>query len=268
LEAAPPAQQWTLTFTPYGWVPGLNGHITVKGRTTDIDIDPIGVLEDIDGVPFMGYVEARNGPLSFYGDVVYAPLSVGGSATRSFNRASLDATLGVRIRETIIEGGATYEMAKWWWSSGGRAGDAPTSYTAIDVLAGARYWREDAAINLGLTATLDVSGLVLSRGRAIAREGNVDWGDPLVGMRLRHQFAPGQELVLRGDVGGFDVGSQFSWNVLAAYSFEMGVYHGLTFSGVLGYRALSVDYEKGSAANRFEFDLVQHGPVLGLTVRF
>jgi hypothetical protein len=55
---------------------------------------------------------------------------------------------------------------------------------------------------------------------------------------------------------------------LAACSFEMGVYRGFTFSGLLGYRALSVDFEKGSAANRFELDVVHHGPVLGLTVRF
>ena len=37
---------------------------------------------------------------------------------------------------------------------------------------------------------------------------------------------------------------------------------------MLGYRALSVDYEKGSGANKFEFDVVEHGPVVGLTVRY
>jgi hypothetical protein len=267
-EAAPPARPWTLTFTPYGWLPGLNGDTTVKGRTTDIDVGPFRVLEHIDGVPWMSYTEARNGRFSFYNDIVYAPLGVDASAARSFNRAALDATLDVDIRQTIIEAGATYEIARWWWSGSASRPNASAGYTAVDVLAGARYWREDVAINLALTATLDASGLLLSRGRAIARERNVDWVDPLVGLRIRHQFAPGQEFVLRGDVGGFDAASQFSWNVLAAYSFDIGVYHGLTYSGLLGYRALSVDFEKGSAANRFEFDMIQHGPLLGLTVGF
>jgi hypothetical protein len=96
----------------------------------------------------------------------------------------------------------------------------------------------------------------------------VDWVDPLIGLRLRYELAPGQELVLRGDVGGFDVGSEFSWNALAAYSWTIGVHYGVTYSGLLGYRALAVDFEKGSGANRYQYDVVQHGPLLGLKLSF
>jgi len=53
-------------------------------------------------------------------------------------------------------------------------------------------------------------------------------------------IAPGQELVFRADMGGFDAGSQFSWNVLCAYSFTFAVRNGVTYSSLLGYRALSV----------------------------
>jgi hypothetical protein len=48
---------------------------------------------------------------------------------------------------------------------------------------------------------------VVSRNRAIARSGDVDWVDPLVGFRVRPQLAPGQALVFRLDVGGFDAGN-------------------------------------------------------------
>lgn len=260
-----PPRQWTLTFTPYGWLPALNGNTTVKRHTTDIDAGPFEVLDHIDGVPWMSYAEARNGRFSLYNDIVYAPVGVGAGASRSFDRLSVDATLGVDVRLTIIEAGATYEIGRWW--SGGALGPL-AGYTAIDLLAGARYWRQDVDINLALTGTLDVSGLTLSRTRAVARAGDVDWVDPLVGLRLRHQLAPGQELVLRGDVGGFDAGSQFSWNALAAYSFQIGTYHGVTYSGLLGYRALSVDFEKGSGLSRYEYDVVQHGPLAGLTIAF
>jgi hypothetical protein len=257
------SRQWTLSFTPYSWLAGLNGDTMVKGRTTDIDVNPFKVLEDLDGVPWMSYAEARNGRLALYNDIFYAPLAVDASGARSFGRATIDAALGVDVEQAIIEAGAAYEIAKW------RSGvSVLPGYTAVDLLAGARYWRQNVAINLALTASLDVGGLVLSKDRAIAREGSVDWVDPLVGMRVRHQLAPGQELVLRGDVGGFDVGSQFSWNMLAAYSFQIGVHYGVTYSGVLGYRALSVDYEKGSGANRYQYDVIQHGPLLGLTVSF
>ena len=245
-----------MTFAPYGWLVGLNGSVTVKGRTTDIDVGAFQILEHLDGVPGMSYGEIRNGRIALYGDIVYAPLGVDASRARSFGGVSLDATLGVDITETIAEIGVVYEIGRWW--SGG----------AIDLLAGARYWHLDAGINLALTGTLDTSGLALTGNRAVARAGSVDWIDPLVGLRIRHQLAPGQELLLRGDIGGFDVGSQFSWNVLAAYSWEIGVHYGARFSGVLGYRALSVDYEKGSGATRFEFDVVEHGPIVGLTVRY
>jgi hypothetical protein len=255
----PSARPWTVIFAPYGWMPGLNGSTTVKGRTTDIDVGPFRVLEHIDGVPGMGYAEARNGPLALYGDIIYAPLSVGASRARSFDRLSLDVTGGADVRETIAEAGVAYEIGKWRFFTG---------WTAVDLLAGARYWRQDVDINLALTTTLNTAGLVLSRGRAIARSGDVEWVDPLVGLRLRQELAPGHDLVLRGDVGGFDAGSQFSWNALAAYSFQIGTYYGVSYSGLLGYRAFSVDFEKGSGPSRYEFDMIQHGPLVGLTASF
>ena len=263
VPAAPPS--WTLSFTPYSWLAGLNGRTTVKGRTTDIDADPIEVLEHLDGLPWMSYGEARLGRFALYGDIVYAPLGVDASATRSFGGATLDATLGVDVEQTIAELGAAYEVASW--RSGSLIGYG-TGVTALDVLAGARYWRQDVEVHLALTATLDTGGLVLSGSRAIARAGAVEWVDPLVGLRLRHRLAPGQELVLRGDVGGFDAGSTFSWNVLGAYTWQIGSHAGVTYSGVLGYRALSVDFEKGSGASRYEYDAVQHGPLIGLTASF
>jgi hypothetical protein len=37
---------------------------------------------------------------------------------------------------------------------------------------------------------------------------------------------------------------------------------------VIGYRALSVDYAQGEGRRLYEFNAVQHGPVLGLSMRF
>jgi len=255
-RSLPATRPWTLSFTPYSWLAGLNGDVTVKGRTADVDVGPFKVLEDLDGVPWMSYTEARAGRFALYSDIVYAPLGIDINRVRSFGGLTLDAALGLDIEQLIVEAGVVYEIA------------GLGSSTALDVLAGARYWRQDASIHLTLTPMLDRTGLRLSGTRAIARAGDVDWVDPLVGLRLRHRVAPGQELLLRGDVGGFGAGSEFSWNVVGAYSFRIGVYHGTTFSGMLGYRALSVDFEKGSGVNRYDYDVVQHGPIIGLTLTF
>jgi hypothetical protein len=87
-------------------------------------------------------------------------------------------------------------------------------------------------------------------------------------MRLRHLVAPGQELMLSGDVGGFGVGSQFSWQAVGTYSFEFAKTSSAVWSGMIGYRALSVDFSKGSGTTRYEYDMIQHGPIMGLTMRF
>jgi hypothetical protein len=143
---------------------------------------------------------------------------------------------------------------------------AITRTTALDILAGARYWYQNMAINLAVD--LDLGDLPRSGNHFVARSGSVDWVDPVVGARIRHELAPGQALILRGDIGGFDVGSKFSWNVLAVYSYDIAVRDGVTYSGVVGYRALDVDYEQGSGLRKYEYDVLQHGPLLGLTVKF
>lgn len=261
-KAAEPVRapdQWVLTVTPYGWVTWLDGDQTVRGRTVQVEVDPIQLIEDLESVPFMGYGEARKGPLAFYGDLVYANVGLDADSVRSRNlhpaiNGTLSASLGLDYKQTIVEAGAAYQIA------GGQ--------TAIDLLAGARYWHQEADIKFALDANLDVSDLVVSRGIAVSRSGSVDWVDPVVGARIRHQIAPGQELMLRGDIGGFGAGSQFSWNVLAAYSFEICASDGVTYSGVLGYRLLDVDYEQGSGRTKYEYDVLQHGPITGLTMKF
>jgi hypothetical protein len=58
----------------------------------------------------------------------------------------------------------------------------------------ARYWNQDVDLSLRLTGTLNVDlpelGLKLQRSRhvAIARSGYLEWVDPVVGARIRHQI--------------------------------------------------------------------------------
>jgi hypothetical protein len=251
-----PANPWSLYATPYGWLPFLDGDVTVAGRTTNLNINPIQVLEHLERVPWMSYVEARNGRLFLYNDIFYANLGGVGSGTATFGQvATLSASLGLDFEELVVELGGAYEVARW-------------NASAVDVLAGARYWHQSMAINLDLSATLDLDGLVISGNRAIADSGSVDWVDPVVGARFRHRLAPGQELMLRADIGGFGAGSKFSWNAVAAYSWEIAVRDGVTYSGVLGYRALDVDYEQGAGLDLYVYDVLQHGPITGVTIGF
>jgi hypothetical protein len=264
------ASPWTVTVTPYLWLPWLQGDVTVKGVTGSLYINPYQVLEHLERAPWMSYVEARNGPFALYNDIFYAKIGVDLGGVRTFRSASIEHSFGTDFSEGVIEVGGAYQIAKWWSGTGGsiKDGYAFDRYTAIDLLAGARYWQQTMNVDLALSGTLDTTGLVISGSHAFARSGVVDWVDPLIGFRIRQSVAPGQELMFRADIGGFDAGSQFSWNVLAAYNFNICVMNGVTYTGMLGFRALSVDYEQGSGHTKYDYDVVQYGPVMGLSVKF
>jgi len=265
LEPVAATSNWTFAFTTYGWLPWISGDLTVKGRSFDVDISAGQVIDALDwsGIPaWFSYAEARNGRVALFNDIVYSKLSGSGDFAKSGpgGLATLSGNVKADYEQAIVEVGAAYEI---WSGVNPGLGSA-----AFDVLAGGRYWHQDTTVsaNAEILGPLDV--LPIIGGRSAARSGSVDWVDPFIGARLRQQLAPGQNLTLRGDIGGFDVGSEFTWQVLATYDFQLCVTDRYTLDGYLGYRALSVDYSQGSGNNRYEFDALMQGPVMGATMRF
>ena len=63
-----------------------------------------------------------------------------------------------------------------------------------------------------------------------------------------------------GDVGGFGIGSDLAWQAFGGITYEIND----TWSLKAGYRAMGVDYENGS----FKLDVISHGPVVGVGIRF
>ena len=259
-EPAPLPSQWQFSFTPYGWLPWISGNMVVKGRALDVAVDPTQVINHLDWptiVPaWMSYAEARRGPLSLFNDIVYTQLSGGGGFTGSVSGRRATATFGADVKVdyqlAIVEAGGAYEI----WSRGSQGS---TGSTAFDLLAGARYWHQEADVSADVTGTVALSGplgITITGNRQIASSGSVDWVDPFIGARVRQQLAPGQEIVLRGDVGGFGAGSQFSWQAIATYDWLLGVTHGIPVDGYVGFRALSADYSQGSGTSKFGFDNV------------
>ena len=263
---------WTFSFTTYGWASWVTGDLTVKGRPLEVDVSPDALIDALDwsGLPvWMSYAEARNGKLTLFNDIVYSKLAGSADFARSrqglLTTQSLAGSVESEYQQLVIEVGAAYEV----WSNGSMS--SPQS-TAVDLLAGGRYWRQEVEVSADLAATIAAGGniadLEVSGGRVVARSGSVDWFDPFIGARLRHQIVPGQRVMLRGDVGGFGVGSDFSWQAMATYDWQMLVRTGYAIDAYLGYRALYVDYHRGEGTTRYEYDVLQHGPVLGLTIRF
>ena len=257
----PSPSGWSFRFIPYGWLTSMKGTQTVRGRSAKVDASFIDILEKSDTLAaLMGSFEARTGPFALYSDLVWSKVGIEGSNVRTRTPApgiagTVGQSLSLDFQMAIVEVGAAYEIAR-------------SGPVAFDILGGARYWYQEADLSFDVVRSIDIGDLERVGGRAIARSGSVDWLDPVIGARVRYAVAPGHELFLRGDIGGFGFGSDFSWQAIGGYGFDFGSYNGVTFSGVVGYRALSVDYSQGEGRRRYEFDIVQHGPILGISARF
>ena len=268
---APVAQTgWEFRVTPYAWAPSVNGDVTVRGQSADIDMSFWDLFDSgssgaqLDSLAaLMGYVEARNGRWGIYGDVVWGKFDFSGDAVKQRNpianlNVSARAKAGLGYEITMAESGLTYEVARWAGTS---------SATALDLLGGARYWNQELDLSLAVDASVDLGNLGLQRSGslAVARSGTLEWVDPFVGFRVRHELAPGSELQFLGDIGGFGVGSDLTWQLFAGYGFD---FWQSNLHGVIGYRALAVDYTSDSNANRNNLDLILHGPVVGLSFQW
>ena len=90
------------------------------------------------------------------------------------------------------------------------------------------------------------------------------WVDPLVGVTLRSSREHRVRLQVYTEIGGFGVGSDFTWQVFPT----LGVKLTDRLSMELGYRWLDMDYEAGDGSERFTYDVLTQGPVGGLAIRF
>jgi hypothetical protein len=86
------------------------------------------------------------------------------------------------------------------------------------------------------------------------------WVDPFIGFQGRWDLNDQFYLVGRGDIGGFGVSSDLTWNAYAAFGTEVNE----RTSVELGYRYYQVDYERGG----FNYNVATKGPFIGVKVDF
>ncbi len=260
---------WTYSAMAYAWLPSINGSSTIKGRTADIDASFGDLLErkipkELFGL--MGAFEARNGRFGVMTDLVYMNLGASGSAARARSvhplvGGALAASMSAQFEMFIAETSLAYELMR-------SQGSGPGAETAIDLYGGGRLWWQRAEANLALTAGMNIGDLTVNGARAFASSGDVTWFDPLIGLRLRQRFSPKTDMVLRGDVGGFGAGSKFSWQAMGYLNWELARTQSSAWSAMVGYRALYVDFEKGAGNTLYQYDMLTHGPIMGVTARF
>jgi hypothetical protein len=119
----------------------------------------------------------------------------------------------------------------------------------FDAYAGARYNNIKVTLNGPFTVT---------------PSGTQAWWDPVVGSRIRLPAVGKLSFNVSGDIGGFGVGSELTWQALPFFNWQFTKLASLQ----VGYRLLYTDYTTGSGFNQFKYDMLTCGPQVGFTVHF
>lgn len=217
--------QWHYVLEGYMMFPNMSGQTTV-GNLPEVDVD--ASAGDILGhlkIGAMLYAEATNGHWAITSDILY--MNLGQDAQESNFVTGGNAT----VKETCWELAGLRRITPW-----------------LDAGVGGRL--------LNLNAEIDIETVLESRSGSASRT----WFDPVIIARSNHVFNEKWLLQFRGDVGGFGIGSDFTWQgqVYAGYRFSD------LFQMTIGYRYIGIDYDKGDNADRFLYDIDTYGAVLRL----
>lgn len=222
---------WTFAVTPYVWLTGMSGEVAPVAGVPAVEVNT-SFTDVIDGVKAGGFlmVTAYNNDLMLSGDFSYG--IVGGEGSMD------QIPVVVEVESTQVFG----SMAAGWRC-------LQTSRTELYITAGFRAWELTTKVNASL-GEIDL----------VSIDESYDWMDPLVGLRFRAKPFSTVSLDATGEIGGFGIGSDFTWHLLGAVSYRISdqIYSSL------GYRHISVDYKD----NGHIFDADLSGILIGLTMLF
>jgi len=221
---------WSGQATIYAWLPAINGAQEGPDGQPLVDLDQANVLESLD-MAFMGAAEIRKDRFGLLLDIVYADLSTDGE----WVQGRIDTETGTRLgMYTVAAAYRVYDVDR----------------TFVDLYGGARFF------DTKLTFSLDTANL-----GGFDREANLDWTDPIVGIRGATPLTERWSVSGFADVGGFDARDDLSWEIYGGMNYAFSD----AWAGTVGYRYMSILYQ---ASDRARLDIDIQGPVLGVTYKF
>ncbi|MCJ7582765.1 MAG: hypothetical protein MUP98_19785 [Candidatus Aminicenantes bacterium] len=246
---------WEIRLIPYFWMPSLDAEGTVGGPlggslSGNVDLSFGDVLDYLDFTA-MGRVEAWKGKWGLIFDGLFMNLSADGSfqGSRGLTNFNLDADVRLGMADFAL----AYRLIE------NRFGKNCQQRLAFEPYGGLRYGYLREKIDLNIT----IAG-VGSVGRTIGS--SEDWVEPFVGGRVIWDLNNKWSLNIRGDAGGFGIGSasDLTWQIAGGVDYKIS--KNMIFNA--GYRYVELDYSRGSGSDKLGIDLRAKGPVLGLTILF
>ena len=220
---------WNFELAPlYLWAINIDGETGIRGQTAGTEVDFGDIYDSLQGVFTVRFNAIYKQKFGMVFDYNYLDL---GSETQT---GVVD--LETSLKTQILNLAATYRLLE--------------GMHTLDAVAGIRYTA------MGVDIDLIGTGLSLDEDK--------DWADPIIGARYAYQMTDKWALRFYGDIGGFGVSSNFTWQGVGLIDFQPWKHVAI----VAGYRAIDTDYESGSGSDKFTYDVTVHGPVVGLDIRF
>lgn len=230
-SAEPAASGWEFAVTPYLWASGTKADIdTPQGEEINVDESFIDILGNLK-FAMMGAFEAKHGRFVISNDLMF--LSLGSDADGHIGPIPVDADADLRLLAT------THLL-------GYRVVDQGPLF--LDVFAGARI------TSVKVDLDLDIGPLTVERDRK-----KTDIG-PVIASRFRAPLGERWGVAIYGDLGGFGVTSDLSWQLLGTVQYVLSERWQLA----AGWRHFSAKQSKGD----WDVHLRLDGPILGATYRF
>jgi hypothetical protein len=218
--------EWSFNLSLYGWAESLEGDISVRGNHVPVDLKFDDLLDYID-MAAMGAVGFKYDRWGILLDVNYAEFS-----------ARVPTPLG------IVAPVVDLEQTQWLANAIVSYEAYSSEATRLDVFAGARL--NSVEVDLGINR--------------VRFTNDQTWLDPIIGLRFQQELSPSFFFRSVGDIGGFGVSSDLTWQGMAALGWHFSEHGNI----LLGYRAIDTDYVQGD----FAWDVNSHGPILGLEFIF
>ena len=233
-EPSSETKNWEWNLAPfYLWAVTLEGDQTVGDDTGDIEIDFSDVVDKLKAAFIFNFQGVYQNQWGFMFDYMYINLS-----DDDTNRIGINKDVDVKLNMAELDG-----FYRW------------------------NYLKHKFDGRLGLRL-ISMDTTVTVTGGPFPREGGVvkQWVDPIVGLRWGWHFADRWRLNLSGDIGGFGLGSDFTWQAAGIIDWQPFKY--VSFFG--GYRALYFKFEDGSEGsdNYYKLDSTLHGPIVGVNFRW
>jgi len=224
--------EWHVDWVPaYLWFSGLQGNVGAQGFVAPVNVSFSDVFSQLN-IGLMTVLDVRRKRIGLLTDLVFISLSSDQKATPTGN---IYSGFTANAKTFFVDPEAYFRLLD-------------KDRGSVDLVGGARFWRLNNSLDL-----LQGSTVAATAGQTQS------WVDPVLGARFRLNLKKGWFANLKGDAGGFGVGSQQTWQIYTG----IGKKFKQKFSLLIAYRYLDVDYVNGG----FLYDTHMSGLVAGFGIR-